>query len=142
MYLAEELEWQGRRVPMSSVLPVRVRMHDRPQGHGYCRMTVDAPNPFFAEGTALVGHEFHYSSVAGGTRGVHTAYAVEKGRGCVDGRDGIVHGNTLASYLHVHALGTPEWAEGLVRAARICRSEREAGGSPCDDGEPGVGGAP
>jgi len=104
MYLAESLEWEGNHVPMAGVLPIRVRMHDRPQGHGYCRMVVDQPNPFFSEGTVLVGHEFHYSFLTGGATGVTTAYRVEKGRGCVDNRDGIVHGSTLASYLHLSLL--------------------------------------
>jgi cobyrinic acid a,c-diamide synthase len=117
MYLAESLEWEGNHVPMAGVLPIRVRVHDRPQGRGYCRMVVDRPNPFFPEGTVLVGHEFHYSFLTGGAAGVTTAYRVEKGRGCVAQRDGIVHGSTLASYLHLHALGCPEWARGLIRAA-------------------------
>jgi len=26
-------------------------------------------------------------------------------------------GNVVATYMHLHALGTPEWAAGIVRAA-------------------------
>jgi cobyrinic acid a,c-diamide synthase len=33
-------------------------------------------------------------------------------------RDGIVYKNLFASYIHLHALGTPEWAEGFVSLAR------------------------
>jgi cobyrinic acid a,c-diamide synthase len=33
------------------------------------------------------------------------------------GRDGLIYKQTLASYLHIHALGTPEWADGLMTAA-------------------------
>jgi cobyrinic acid a,c-diamide synthase len=126
IYLAESLEWEGNNVPMAGVLPIRVQMHDRPQGHGYCLMKVDQPNPFLPVGTELKGHEFHYTDVAGGLTGVTTAYQVEKGKGCVGDRDGIVHGNTLASYLHLHALGCPEWARGLVRAAVAFRDRKEA----------------
>ncbi|MFH1844296.1 MAG: cobyrinate a,c-diamide synthase [bacterium] len=126
MYLAESLEWRGETIPLSGVLPIQVRMHGRPQGHGYCRMTVDTANPFLPVGLELRGHEFHYSSVQsvqsvqslkGETAGVKTAFAVSKGQGCFDQRDGIVQGNVLASYLHLHALGSPEWARGLIAAA-------------------------
>jgi cobyrinic acid a,c-diamide synthase len=89
-------------------------------------MKVDQPNPFLPVGTELKGHEFHYTDVAGGLTGVTTAYQVEKGKGCVGDRDGIVHGNTLASYLHLHALGCPEWARGLLRAAVAFRDRKEA----------------
>ena len=34
------------------------------------------------------------------------------------GRDAIVTSNVWASYTHVHAQATPEWAEGLLGAAR------------------------
>lgn len=127
MYLAESLEWQGERVPLAGALPLRVRMHDRPQGHGYCHAVVDAPNPLFAAGTELRGHEFHYSSITGGAAGLRTAYAVRKGRGSIGERDGIVQDNLMASYLHLHALGTPQWAPGLVQAAAARRAA--AGGA-------------
>ncbi len=126
MYLAESLEWHGKTVNLAGALPIRVRMHDRPQGHGYCLMTVDAANPFLPVGTELRGHEFHYSRIVGGAAGVKTAYSVGKGCGCIGQRDGIVHDNILASYAHLHALGSPEWAGGLIRAARA-RRDREQG---------------
>jgi cobyrinic acid a,c-diamide synthase len=89
-------------------------------------MQVDQPNPFFPEGTELLGHEFHYSHVSAGAQGVHTAYQVVKGKGSVGDRDGFVLGNTLASYLHLHALGCPEWAPGLLRAAVAFRQRRKS----------------
>ena len=139
MYLAESLEWGGSSIPMASVLPIRVSMHDRPQGHGYCRMRVDSPNPFFTEGTELFGHEFHYSDVSAGATGVCTAYQVIRGKGSVGDRDGFVVGNTLASYLHLHALGCPEWASGLLRAAASFRQRREASPGGGDAARAGTG---
>ena len=126
MYLAESLEWQGKTVALAGVLPIRVRMHDRPQGHGYCLMKVDSPNPFLPVGTELKGHEFHYSRIEGGATGLRTAYSVLKGRGCIGQRDGIATGNILASYLHLHALGCPEWAAGLIKAA-VAYRDRDQG---------------
>lgn len=131
MYLAESLEWARGTVRLAGALPLRVRLHESPQGHGYCVMRVDRPNPFLPVGTELRGHEFHYSRITAGGDGLATAYAVERGVGSLAGRDGIVRDNLLASYLHLHALGTPAWAPGLVAAAaahRLRSPDPAAGG--------------
>jgi cobyrinic acid a,c-diamide synthase len=78
--------------------------------------TVDRANPFFPAGTRLLGHEFHYSRPSG-VPGGETALAVERGVGLGGGRDGLAVGNVVATYMHVHALGTPAWAPALVGAA-------------------------
>jgi cobyrinic acid a,c-diamide synthase len=66
----------------------------------------------------LRGHEFHYSRVCEKTGPVSTVFELKRGTGIGQKRDGIVVGNTLATYLHVHALGEPEWASAMVRVAR------------------------
>jgi len=116
MYLADALVRDGREYPMVGALPVVVEQTARPQGHGYAAATVDRPNPFFPVGTRLLGHEFHYSRLAGAPR-LETALAVDRGAGLGGGREGLVAGNLVATYLHLHALGTPRWASGLVEAA-------------------------
>ena len=40
-------------------------------------------------------------------------------------RDGFCRKNVLATFTHVHALGTREWAEGIVGMARKFRAERK-----------------
>ena len=125
MYLAEAIEYRGRTYTMAGVLPVRMAVEARPQGHGYVEARVDRPNPFFSEGTALRGHEFHYSHVVHGAERVDTVLQLERGTGSVAGRDGIVVGNVFGSYVHLHARGTPEWAPGVVRRARAHRAERQ-----------------
>jgi cobyrinic acid a,c-diamide synthase len=42
----------------------------------------------------------------------------------VDLQDGIFYRNTLATYTHLHALGSPEWAEGMIRQAVDFRKTR------------------
>lgn len=118
MYLSRTLAWQGRTWPMSGVLPVDVEVRPTPQGHGYAEVTVDRPNPFFPEGTRLRGHEFHYSMISAHDADIATAFAMTRGRGAVFGRDGLRRHNVLATWVHVHASGTPQWAAGVVRAAR------------------------
>jgi cobyrinic acid a,c-diamide synthase len=118
MLLARAILWNGKSYPMAGVLPFRVEVCPSPQGHGYVRLSVDQPNPFYPVGLTIKGHEFHYSKILPDAGPAHTVCAVERGTGCYEGRDGVVTGNVWASYTHVHALGTPEWAEGLLAAAR------------------------
>jgi cobyrinic acid a,c-diamide synthase len=117
MYLSRAIRRDGRDYPMVGALPVAVYHTPRPQGHGYMAATVDRPNPFLPVGTRLVGHEFHYSGIAAGAQLPETVLSVERGVGLGQGRDGLAVGNVVATYLHLHALGTPEWAPALVRAA-------------------------
>jgi cobyrinic acid a,c-diamide synthase len=118
MLLSRAFWWQQRKYPMAGVLPFEVEMLATPHGHGYTQLVVDGPNPFFAEGTALKGHEFHYSRALAGPDRVPTACAVVRGTGCFAGRDAVVVHQTLASYTHLHALATPQWAAGVMGAAR------------------------
>jgi cobyrinic acid a,c-diamide synthase len=124
MLLARSLEWEGQTYPMAGVLPVEVTVQSRPCGHGYCEVRVEANNPFFSVGQRLRGHEFHYSTVAPAE--VDTAYVMERGTGCFDKRDGLVYKNVLASYAHLHALGSPPWSRGMVRQASQYRRRRKA----------------
>ena len=119
MVLARSVSWQGVRHEMAGVLPVDVAVLARPQGHGYVVLSVDRPNAFFEVGREIRAHEFHYSHIVGELPA--TACAVLRGTGCGGGRDGIVTGSIFASYAHVHAAGTPEWADGMVAAARRYR---------------------
>jgi cobyrinic acid a,c-diamide synthase len=129
IYLAETLKWQGREYRMAGVLPVTVELDERPAGHGYCRVAVDGENPFFPVGMELTGHEFHYSRVVeqGGDAG--TVFRIVRGTGARQGRGGLVRKNVLATYLHLHARGTPAWARGVVRAAQRFRG---SGWQPAD----------
>ena len=47
MYLADEIQWKGSIYPLSGILPIKIKMYDKPQGHGYCEAVVDNENPFF-----------------------------------------------------------------------------------------------
>ena len=121
MYLARSLQQSGTTFPMVGALPIEVEQQPRPQGHGYVRAQIDRANPFLREGTALRGHEFHYSRVRHGDAEVASVMAMERGTGIGAGRDGIQVAKVVASYTHLHALGTPEWAGGVVRAANGAR---------------------
>ncbi len=117
MYLSRGLVKDGTEYPMVGAIPAVVEQTRRPQGHGYVRARVDGANPFFSEGTELRGHEFHYSKIKDRGDGFETVLEVERGTGLGEGRDGICSGNVVAGYTHLHALGSPDWAAGLVKAA-------------------------
>ena len=106
---------------MTGVFPLRIKVEDKPLGHGYARYRVDEANPFFEKGIEIKGHEFHYSGPV--TLEGSTVFRVVRGTGLGDDRDGLVRWNVLGTYLHIHALGCPAWAEGIIGAAERYRKE-------------------
>jgi len=119
MYLGEELIWEGKTYPMAGVLPIVIGVSKKPQGHGYSIIAVEAPNPYFKTEQILHGHEFHYSHVLSMTEkdGVYFAFKIERGQGVINKMDGLCYKNVLATYTHLHALGTREWVDGIISTA-------------------------
>jgi len=119
MYLGETLHVNECEYPMVGALPVDFMLKSRPQGHGYTVLEVERSNPYFEVGERIRGHEFHYSKPElKGREQVEFVFRVERGHG-VDGKwDGIRKKNLLATYTHVHAGGSPWWAERLLGVAR------------------------
>lgn len=118
MYLAKKIRWKGKEHSLSGVLPIEINMNERPQGHGYSEATVDNENPFFEVGTKIKGHEFHYSKIDKHNPDIKSCLEVTRGNGSLNKRDGLTYKNVFASYIHVHALATPEWVSGMIKSAR------------------------
>jgi cobyrinic acid a,c-diamide synthase len=133
MYLCRSIRWQDRSYEMVGIIPADVELSQRPEGHGYAIAKVIKENNLFPVGLTVRGHEFHHSKLShmGGSR---FAYEITRGRGITGREDGILYKNLFASYLHLHALGTPEWAEGFVGCAR---KERRMQGGTLADGKSG-----
>jgi cobyrinic acid a,c-diamide synthase len=113
---------------MAGLFPIDLVMHRKPVGHGYTLVRVDSPNPFYAVGASLRGHEFHYSGLAEGSQSGESCMSVETGAGLGGARDGLVRSNTLACYTHVHANGVESWAAAVVsRAADHAERRRNRG---------------
>jgi cobyrinic acid a,c-diamide synthase len=118
MYLGEELVLEKKSYPMVGVLPLSFDFYPRPQGHGYTVVTVENENPFYEVGTEIRGHEFHYSRVRHWSgKEKDLVFRMQRGVGITRDKDGIRYKNVLATYTHIHALGTPNWARAIVRNA-------------------------
>jgi cobyrinic acid a,c-diamide synthase len=113
MYLCEKIHWQGRFYEMVGAIPAEVEISEKPEGHGYVMAEVMEENPLFPMGLTIRGHEFHHSKVSI-KKSVKCAYQVRRGYGIDGQRDGILYKNIFAAYTHLHALGTPSWAEAFV----------------------------
>ena len=149
MYLGESLILENKTYPMAGVLPVVFGLEKKPQAHGYTIIEVEKPNPYFLQHIVLKGHEFHYSRVLkmskipqlaknnenppippllkGGEGGfgenIYFAFRMKRGQGIIDEKDGLCYKNVLATYTHLHAVGSPEWAEGLIRCAKKFKNQ-------------------
>jgi cobyrinic acid a,c-diamide synthase len=122
MYLGKELILEDQAYEMTGVLPLTFGFSKRPKGHGYTILKVIHENPYYPVGSQIKGHEFHYSSVLNPQPDdAVMAFEVERGTGIWPQRDGFCYKNVLATYTHVHASGTPQWAGALVLAARKYR---------------------
>jgi cobyrinic acid a,c-diamide synthase len=125
MYLSRRLIVDETLYPMVGVLPVETVLERKPQGHGYMVAEVVGENPFYPKGALLTGHEFHYSRIRGlEDSGLRCVLRITRGHGMGGRQDGICTNNVFASYLHVHALGAPLWAAGIVRRAAEFRERR------------------
>jgi len=125
MYLGKELFLDGVTYDMTGLLPIAFGFSKKPQAHGYTIVEVEENNPYYKTGTEIRGHEFHYSSVLkweGEEKDL--AFRLKRGSGLINNRDGVVLKNVLATYTHIHALGTPFWAEAMVRNALSYRETK------------------
>ncbi|MFH1216603.1 MAG: cobyrinate a,c-diamide synthase [Pseudomonadota bacterium] len=119
IYLGEKISLDGKDYPLVGIFPVHFTLEKKPQAHGYTVLTARKGNPFYPAGTEIKGHEFRYSKVAHWKgSGDELAFDMKRGVGFAGGGDGLVYKNVLALYAHVHAVGTPQWADSLVAKAR------------------------
>ncbi|MFC1678982.1 cobyrinate a,c-diamide synthase [Elusimicrobiota bacterium] len=127
IYLSRSLTWKGTRYPMADVFAADLVMRPQPAGHGYARLRVDRPNPFFETGAVIKGHEFHYSGLAGeaGIPDDSSCMGVDVGTGLGRGREGLLRKNTLATYTHIHADSVRGWAPRFVAGAADHRRRME-----------------
>jgi cobyrinic acid a,c-diamide synthase len=123
IFLGESICLGGREYAMSGIFPIWFGLSLKPQGHGYTRVKVVNKNPFFSVGEVLKGHEFRYSKILKiEYQEPDMAFAMERGKGILDKKDGFHKLNTFGTYTHIHALGSVSWAPSLVTLARTYKA--------------------
>jgi cobyrinic acid a,c-diamide synthase len=126
MYLGKSLMLNKKNYPMAGVFPVVFSLERKPQAHGYTIIEINRKNPYFPEGCVLKGHEFHYSRVIDLKEdNPYMAFKVTRGHGIKNSMDGLCYKNVLATYTHLHALGTPEWADGIIKCAQKYKKQKK-----------------
>jgi cobyrinic acid a,c-diamide synthase len=127
MYLGQTVIVDNKPFEMASIFSIKFDLSKRPVAHGYSVIKVCLPNPVFPVGTELRGHEFHYSRVMEWNKQTDETLAFQmiRGKGFWDQHDGLCFNQVLAAYTHVHALGTPQWAPGLVSAAKLFQTKKK-----------------
>lgn len=128
MYLCRSLRWGGQSGEMVGLVPAEAVMHERPQGRGLVVLeeTDAAPWSQCGVGGKIPAHEFHYARLEGLPHDSRFAYRVRRGEGIDGDNDGIVIGNTVASFSHLRHTSRSRWAEQFVNFVRA----RVAGASP------------
>jgi cobyrinic acid a,c-diamide synthase len=122
MYLGDHLRLRdGDQVPMVGVLPFGTMVTDRLVRFGYTDVSFTADCLLGRAGTTARGHSFHYSTIDGVPDSA-CAYRVRSTLSGVEGTEGYVVGNVLASYIHLHFLSNPELSASFIRATRLSRS--------------------
>src|SRR5262249_5231716 len=120
MYAGRELvDVSGRTSPMLDLLPIRTVMEPRLEALGYVTLRTTHASPLGPPGTRARGHEYHYSRLK--ALGQLT-YAAELQRDSEEGKpDGLVSGNLLAGYAHLHFASNPAIAAALLRTPNPAR---------------------
>lgn len=123
MYLSRRIRWNRKSYAMVGLIPGDAVMNERPRGRGYVRLRPEATAPWTPEpgpDGIIAAHEFHYSTLEDLDEPLPHAFSVERGEG-IDGRhDGLLLGNTLASYAHMRG----NWVTPFLRFVRKSRIPR------------------
>jgi cobyrinic acid a,c-diamide synthase len=127
MYLARSIRWRNVSYPMVGALPADVQMQARPVGRGYVHLEPTAAHPWPGEPPQpLRAHEFHHSQLVDIDPALRFAYRVQRGHGVDGEHDGIVFGNTLASYAHLRSVAGHDWPARFVAFVRARRAAAPA----------------
>ena len=125
MYLCEKLVDQDERTwAMCDVLPASTRMGGRRCRLGYATATTLQTGIFGPAGTALRGHEFHWSALTEDRRRHDPLFEVASARHTRHDRVGLQQDNVWASYLHVHFASNPAIPQAWGHALRQHREAR------------------
>ncbi len=122
MYLVEELvTFEGESHRMAGLFSGKVIMEKKLAALGYYRGTAIADTPIAKKGWSVWGHVFHWSRLEGVAQTRRFGFSLEKpGKSPI--ADGLLDGNVLAGYFHIHFAGNVEWPKRFIE---VCRNYGE-----------------
>ena len=115
MYLCEHIhDFDGNVFDTVGVVPANCVMQQKLQKVGYVTATAKRNTLLGNTGTALHGHEFHFSTMEPTIEDFPWAFHLEGGRKPQSYDGGYATDNVLASYLHLNFAGSLEGAKHFV----------------------------
>ncbi|MBE7414682.1 MAG: cobyrinate a,c-diamide synthase [Deltaproteobacteria bacterium] len=115
MYLGKAIEREGKKFAAAGVFPWTTRLLPRRKALGYREVSLTPECPFIKRGRVR-GHEFHYSEMASGPKGVGMGYMARGGPEIFP--EGFSKGNALASYIHLPFRETARLSRGPFSVPR------------------------
>lgn len=107
MYLTEAIvDADGRTWPMAGIFPTRARMQKRCTKLGYIEVESNSGAGWLTPGIRARGHEFRYSTIDPMPESIERIYQSPA--------EGYRVRSTLGSYVHLHFLSCPHFAEAFV----------------------------
>src|SRR5437879_3111538 len=123
MYLMEAIrDFDGKAHDMVGLFPGEAVMQRSGLIMGYRELEVATPCVLGQPGLRARGHEFHYSCLKNHPS-IDYACTVTDARGRQKGQDGLMRGNVLALYTHLHFASQRH----LARSPLACARERTVG---------------
>lgn len=112
MFLTRKIKTTDNQAyPMVGIIPGSVTMQKRLAALGYREVTGTEGNFLLGDGDHVKGHEFHYSTFAADAELTH-AYQTKGLRGTKT--EGVVQGNLVAGYTHLHFASNPEMVKRWI----------------------------
>ena len=124
MYLTQAIkDLEGQSHEMVGLFPAEAVMNKRGLTIGYREVELARSCLLGEPGTKVRGHEFHYSSLVP-SGSLNYACHLADARGQERGQDGLLAGNVVALYAHLHFSSQPGLAHALVSSARAWSERR------------------
>jgi cobyrinic acid a,c-diamide synthase len=119
MYLTQAIrDFEGKSHEMVGLFAAEAVMSKVSMTLGYRELRISQPCVLGEIGVTVRGHEFHYSLVEPKGR-LQYACTLTDAQGKSKGQDGLVVGNTVGLYSHLHFASQPKIAASLIASARM-----------------------
>ena len=125
MYLTQKMmDFDEKQYEMVGVIPASCSMQSKLQTVGYVEAMALTDNILCSAGDLMRGHEFHFSLMVNeiSAKPFPWAFEFKKVRTGAIYPGGYVHGNILASYLHMHFAGNEQAAERFINKCNEFKS--------------------